>query len=43
MGGERRLSVRRYQVTLPMVAFILPCIFIVVAGPAGIRLMAAFN
>jgi len=29
--------------TLPMVAFILPTIFIVVAGPAGLRLMAAFN
>ncbi len=29
--------------TLPMVAFILPCIFIVVAGPAALRLMAAFN
>lgn len=29
--------------TLPMVAFILPCIFIVVAGPAGLRLMAAFD
>jgi tight adherence protein C len=29
--------------TLPMVAFILPCIFIVVAGPAGMRLVAAFN
>ena len=29
--------------TLPMVAFILPCIFIVVAGPAGLRLAAAFN
>jgi tight adherence protein C len=29
--------------TLPMVAFVLPCIFIVVAGPAGLRLVAAFN
>jgi tight adherence protein C len=29
--------------TLPMVAFILPCIFIVVAGPAAMRLVAAFN
>ena len=29
--------------TLPMVAFVLPCIFIVVAGPAAIRLVAAFN
>jgi len=29
--------------TLPMVGFILPTIFIVVAGPAGLRLMAAFN
>lgn len=29
--------------TLPMVAFVLPCIFIVVAGPAALRLVAAFN
>ena len=29
--------------TLPMVAFILPTIFIVVAGPAALRLVAAFN
>lgn len=29
--------------TLPMVAFVLPCIFIVVAGPAAIRLVEAFE
>jgi tight adherence protein C len=29
--------------TLPMVAFVLPCIFIVVAGPAALRLMEAFR
>ncbi|MCC6720272.1 MAG: type II secretion system F family protein [Acetobacteraceae bacterium] len=29
--------------TLPMVAFVLPCIFIVVAGPAALRLVAAFS
>ncbi len=29
--------------TLPMVAFVLPCIFVVVAGPAAIKLMAAFK
>lgn len=29
--------------TLPMVAFVLPCIFIVVAGPAAIRLVEAFK
>ena len=29
--------------TLPMVAFILPTIFIIVAGPAALRLMAAFE
>ena len=29
--------------TLPMVAFILPCIFIVVAGPAALRLASAFH
>lgn len=29
--------------TLPMVGFVLPCIFIVVAGPAGLRLAAAFH
>ncbi len=29
--------------TLPMVGFVLPCIFIVVAGPAALRLVAAFN
>lgn len=29
--------------TLPMVAFVLPCIFIVVAGPAAIRLLEAFK
>lgn len=29
--------------TLPMVAFILPCIFIVVGGPAALSLVAAFK
>jgi tight adherence protein C len=29
--------------TLPMVTFILPCIFIVVAGPAALRLASAFH
>jgi len=29
--------------TMPMILFILPCIFIVVGGPAGIRLSGAFS
>ena len=53
MGGEmRQETLIRFEekaarlpvlLTLPMVAFVLPCIFIVVAGPAGLRLVAAFN
>jgi tight adherence protein C len=53
LGGEmRQETLIRFEekaarlpvlLTLPMVAFVLPCIFIVVAGPAGLRLVAAFN
>jgi tight adherence protein C len=53
LGGEMRTeTLIRFEekaarlpvlLTLPMVAFVLPCIFIVVAGPAALRLVAAFN
>jgi len=53
LGGEMRTeTLIRFEekaarlpvlLTLPMVGFILPTIFIVVAGPAALRLVAAFN
>jgi tight adherence protein C len=53
LGGEMRQDMLiRFEekaarlpvlLTLPMVAFVLPCIFIVVAGPAALRLVKAFN
>lgn len=53
LGGEmRQETLIRFEekaarlpvlLTLPMVAFVLPCIFIVVAGPAAMRLVAAFG
>ncbi len=35
-----RLSV---LLTFPMVVFILPCVFIVVVGPAALQVMASFG
>ena len=53
LGGEMRTeTLIRFEekaarlpvlLTLPMVGFILPTIFIVVAGPAALKLMAAFD
>lgn len=53
LGGEmRQETLIRFEekaarlpvlLTLPMVAFILPCIFIVVGGPAALSLVAAFK
>jgi len=40
---EERAARLPVLLTLPMVVFILPCIFIVVAGPAVIRIMHAFG
>jgi tight adherence protein C len=53
LGGEMRTeTLIRFEekaarlpvlLTMPMVGFILPCIFIIVAGPAALRLMEAFK
>jgi len=40
---EERAARLPVLLTLPMVVFILPCIFIIVAGPAVIRIMHAFG
>ena len=40
---EERAARLPVLLTLPMVVFILPCIFVVVAGPAVIRIMHAFG
>jgi tight adherence protein C len=40
---EERAARLPVLLTLPMVVFILPCIFIVVAGPAAIRIMHGFG
>ena len=40
---EERAARLPVLLTLPMVVFILPCIFIVVAGPAVMRIMHAFG
>ena len=39
-AGAARLSV---LLTLPMILFILPCVFIIVGGPAVIQVMKTFN
>ncbi len=38
--GAARLSV---MLTLPMILFILPCVFIIVGGPAAIQVMKTFS
>ena len=40
---EERAARLPVMLTLPMVVFILPCVFIVVGGPAVLRIMAAFH
>jgi tight adherence protein C len=49
MRNERILSLEERAarlpalMTMPMIGFILPCLFIVVAGPAAIKILNAFN
>ncbi|MDE2582278.1 MAG: type II secretion system F family protein [Rhodospirillales bacterium] len=40
---EERAARLPVMLTLPMVVFILPCVFIVVGGPAVLRIMAALH
>jgi tight adherence protein C len=40
---EARAARLPVLLTLPMIMFIFPCIFIVIAGPAGIQIMKAFS
>ncbi len=39
---EARAAKIPVLLTIPMILFILPCIFVVVAGPAGVRVVQAF-
>jgi tight adherence protein C len=49
MRNERILSLEERAaklpalMTMPMIGFILPCLFIVVAGPAAIKILNAMN
>jgi tight adherence protein C len=40
---EARAARLPVLLTVPMIVFILPCVFIVVAGPAGLQAMRAFH
>jgi tight adherence protein C len=40
---EERAGRLPTMMTIPMILFILPCVFLVVAGPAIINVMAAFK
>jgi tight adherence protein C len=40
---EARAAKIPVLLTIPMILFILPCIFVVVAGPAGVRVMQAMS
>lgn len=40
---EARAARLPVLLTLPMIAFILPCVFIIAGGPAVLRIMAAFH
>ena len=42
-AAPRTLAVAPVKIMVPLVLFILPCLFIIVMGPAAIGMMEAFG
>ena len=43
MEAEKKAAALPAKLTVPMILFFLPCLFVVILGPAVMRVMATFH